>query len=189
MDFKMIHFKNILAATMLFLAVPSVNATLITENSSLSVGGETSFSYTFDVNDLFQNVSLFFDTEDLYSASWKHIELFLDGNLILDWGGSTYINRAPNIISLGSMKYKLYGDVAIDQFLWESISADNQVTVSWNQYSVGDYSGDYVAFELTGNISTVPEPSALTLMIGSLSLLAFLATRRRKLKSIDSTIK
>lgn len=87
------------------------------------------------------------------------------------------------------MKYKLYGDVAIDQFLWESISADNQVTVSWNQYSVGDYSGDYVAFELTGNISTVPEPSALTLMIGSLSLLAFLATRRRKLKSIDSTIK
>jgi hypothetical protein len=187
----MIHFKNILAATMLFLAVPSVNATLITENSSLSEAhpdGVRSFSYTFDVNDVFQDVSLFFDTEDVYNASYKHIELFLDGNLILDWGGSTYIHRAPNIIALGSMKYKLYGDVAIDQSLWERISGDNQVTVSWNQYRVGDYNGDYVAFELTGNISTVPEPSALTLMIGSLSLLAFLATRRRKLKSIDSTM-
>jgi len=187
----MIHFKYILAATILFLAVPSVNATLITENSSLSQhnsSGVTSFSYTFDVNDVFQDVNLFFDTEDLYYASWKHIELFLDGNLILDWGGSTYIHSAPNIIGLGSMRYKLYGDVAIDQLLWESISADNQVTVLWNQYNVGDYIGDYVAFKLTGNISAVPEPSVLSLMIGSLSLLAFLATRRRKLKSIDSRL-
>jgi len=164
------YLKAALAGIVLSISAMSniANATLITENSSLSEAhpdGVRSFSYTFDVNFSFQDVSLFFDTEDLYNASYKHIELFLDDNLILDWGGSTYIHDAPNITALGGMKYKLYGDVAIEQSLWESISADNQVTVSWNQYRVGDYSGDYVAFELTGNISTVPEPNTLAIFV------------------------
>mgnify|MGYP003674464206 CR=1 FL=1 len=174
-------FKVIILTT-IALTANFVNADLIVSDSSTSSGGINSYNQTFDITNTYEDVSLFFDTEDIYNASYKYIQLFLDGNLILDWGGSTYQNPAPNIDSspFGSMKYKLYGDIEIDNILWASIAADNQITVSWNQYSVGDYVGDYVAFELTGTAVAVHGPSTYVLMVFGLVLMSFVGYRRNK---------
>jgi hypothetical protein len=176
---------NVILVSAIILTANFANAglsKLILSDLSTSSGGVTSYNKTFDITDTYKDVSLFFDTEDIYNASFKHIELFLDGNLILDWGGSTYKHPAPNVDSspFGSMKYKLYGNVGIDKILWDSIVADDQIAVSWKQHSIGDYVGDYVAFELTGNSVAVNAPSTYVQTICGLVLLSFIGYRRRK---------
>jgi len=71
---------NVILVSAIILTANFANAglsKLILSDLSTSSGGVTSYNKTFDITDTYEDVSLFFDTEDIYNASFKHIELFL----------------------------------------------------------------------------------------------------------------
>jgi hypothetical protein len=181
----MYYLKILLLTIVLFTSV-SAYASLIetiasdTTRADASQNLVRSHTVEFDITKAYQDITLFFNTEDGYNASYKHIELLLDGNQILDWGGSTYVNPAPNIEALGSSAYRLYGSINIEQSLWDSILIDNKLNVTWNQYSVGDpfQANNNVTFIISGVPQPVPSPSLHGLFFTCLFSVLFLKKKR-----------
>jgi hypothetical protein len=180
------YYLKILSLAIFLLTSNATYANLIetiasdTTRADASQNLVRSHTVEFDITKDYEDITLFFDTEDGYNASFKHIELLLDGNQILDWGGSTYVNPAPNIEALGSSAYRLYGTVNIEQTLWDSILIDNKLSVTWNQYSVGDpfQANNNVTFIISGIPQSVSSPSLYGLFLVCLISILFLKKKR-----------
>jgi len=147
----------------------TANATIITNDTTSITTTAQNYSQSVALTDTaFTNVTLdLFAKGDYGMAMNENIMFSIDGVLIADWTYSTPGISVTN--NYTDYDYTLSGSVSISDALWSTFSADNVLDISWvNGSYVNPYpsqgGADYVTYSISGDPSSVPEPSTLALL-------------------------
>lgn len=173
--------KKILTTFMLLAFAVSSKAAIITSDTTEIVTTGQTFSTTVSITNNFSNIIIDLVAKgDFDNPNVEYFRLFLDGTQILDWNTSTPgISVIENIATLD---YTLTGSVLIAQPLWDALTADGNLDISW---VIGPFSNpstnrgglDFISYEIRES-QLVSSPGVVSIFAFSLLIVASVSRRK-----------
>jgi hypothetical protein len=182
--------KYLLIAIGLFF-IGSANATVITSNTTNITTTAQTFSDTVTLLDIYENIVIDVEAKGDYGATEANefLSFKIDGMELFNWCvGSTAATRCPNTgvtftsTNSSAIDYTIIGSIQITKTIWDLVSADDILNISWengsgvNNSSLGG--SDFVTYSISGDIVNASSPSVALLFM--IAIAGFGVSRRHR---------